>query len=196
MYRLTGLGVLSFSFAVAGCSVHPLPDDVTRVSTYDIVDRIRCEARQAILDYASDKMFETAEIGYEFQFQISENNAANLTNLGFRYPFDGGIFNLSLNAGTTKNRVGDRNFRIVENFAALKRVRCLEGSQEPNLRYPIAGSIGLAELINTYARIERRTNLAGAAQRIAGVFGQIEVYHDNGGRREAFAYVDPSHWQF
>ena len=33
---------------VAGCSIHPLPDDVTRDSTFDVVEKIRCEARDAI----------------------------------------------------------------------------------------------------------------------------------------------------
>ena len=47
--------------ALAGCSIHPLPDDVTRDSTFDIVEKIRCEARDAIatellilLDQSSD----------------------------------------------------------------------------------------------------------------------------------------------
>ena len=31
---------------LAGCSMHPLPDDVSRVSTVDIVERIRCEAQE------------------------------------------------------------------------------------------------------------------------------------------------------
>ena len=33
-----------------GCSVHPLPDDVTRLSTYNIVRQIRCETREAVID--------------------------------------------------------------------------------------------------------------------------------------------------
>jgi hypothetical protein len=39
---------------LAGCAIHPLPDDVTGVTTYDIVRQIRCEARQAIFDFAID----------------------------------------------------------------------------------------------------------------------------------------------
>lgn len=42
---LTGISLLS-----AGCALHPLPDDVTGVSTYDIVRNIRCEARDAVRD--------------------------------------------------------------------------------------------------------------------------------------------------
>jgi hypothetical protein len=36
--------------SASGCAIHPLPEDVTGVSTYHIVRRIRCEARQAVID--------------------------------------------------------------------------------------------------------------------------------------------------
>jgi hypothetical protein len=38
-----------FVAVTAGCSIHPLPDDVTRDTTFDIVEKIRCEARSAIV---------------------------------------------------------------------------------------------------------------------------------------------------
>jgi hypothetical protein len=34
---------------LAGCAIHPLPDDVTGVSTANIVRKIRCEARDAVV---------------------------------------------------------------------------------------------------------------------------------------------------
>lgn len=40
---LVGLGL-------SGCAIHPLPEDVTHVSTYYIVRQIRCETRQAVID--------------------------------------------------------------------------------------------------------------------------------------------------
>ena len=44
-----------FALGFAGCSIHPLPDDVTRLATRQIVHHIRCEARtaikRAIVDY-------------------------------------------------------------------------------------------------------------------------------------------------
>lgn len=36
------------SFALGGCAIHPLPEDVTGASTNDIVRKIRCEARDAV----------------------------------------------------------------------------------------------------------------------------------------------------
>ena len=47
--------LLCFALGMAGCAIHPLPDDVTRLATREIVFHIRCEARaairQAIIDY-------------------------------------------------------------------------------------------------------------------------------------------------
>src|SRR5882724_7940035 len=36
------------ALGTAGCAIHPLPDDVTRLATRQIVYYIRCEARAAI----------------------------------------------------------------------------------------------------------------------------------------------------
>jgi hypothetical protein len=37
-----------FSALVSACSIHPIPDDVTGITTSDIVRNVRCEARDAI----------------------------------------------------------------------------------------------------------------------------------------------------
>jgi hypothetical protein len=55
-FRMWRIMLLSCSALVmAGCAIHPLPDDVTRLATRQIVHHIRCEARtaikQAIIDY-------------------------------------------------------------------------------------------------------------------------------------------------
>jgi hypothetical protein len=36
------------SSVLVGCTTHPLPEDVTRKNTYAIVQKIRCEAREAV----------------------------------------------------------------------------------------------------------------------------------------------------
>jgi hypothetical protein len=38
--------------ALGGCSIRPLPQDVTGYNTYQIVSKIRCEARDAVRGYA------------------------------------------------------------------------------------------------------------------------------------------------
>jgi hypothetical protein len=45
---------IGISVILGGCAIHPLPENVTGVKTTRIVDRIRCEARDAVLA-AEDK---------------------------------------------------------------------------------------------------------------------------------------------
>jgi hypothetical protein len=52
MYCASRVAAVAAVFWLAGCSIHPLPDDVTGVSTYNIVRQIRCEARLAIFEFA------------------------------------------------------------------------------------------------------------------------------------------------
>ena len=52
MLKVSGVISTTAIFFLAGCAIHPLPDDVTGVSTYNIVRQIRCEARQAVFEYA------------------------------------------------------------------------------------------------------------------------------------------------
>jgi hypothetical protein len=44
--------VAALCLGSTGCAIHPLPEDVTGVSTFEIVKRIRCETKQAIFDSA------------------------------------------------------------------------------------------------------------------------------------------------
>ena len=80
---------------MTGCAVHPLPEDVTRRSTYDIVQSIRCEAKQAIMQHAPDASFDRAIVGYEFLFKITEHND-NSGGATFKYPFTNGVFTLAM----------------------------------------------------------------------------------------------------
>src|SRR5271170_2404893 len=77
-----GGNIMFYAFRVAmiaavvwltGCAIHPLPEDVTGVSTYNIVRQIRCEARQAIFDFAITYLtsqnddLEAKRVGQEFK---------------------------------------------------------------------------------------------------------------------------------
>lgn len=83
LLRATAIGV---SCWMTGCAIHPLPDDVTGVSTYDIVRQIRCEARQAIFDEAigwltgpKNPDLDAQRIGLEFQSGARPINTFNYT---------------------------------------------------------------------------------------------------------------------
>lgn len=50
MFRLLAI-LLSTLLVLAGCSIRPLPEDVTGVTTPQIVMRIRCETRAAVIEH-------------------------------------------------------------------------------------------------------------------------------------------------
>src|SRR5262245_65062276 len=82
---LASLGALAFG--LAGCSMHPLPEDVSRTSTFDIVERIRCEAKAGLDRYQTDReaqnIVEKTTIGFDFEFDMTDyNNAGTVKEPG------------------------------------------------------------------------------------------------------------------
>ena len=152
---------------LGGCSVHPLPDRVTRQSTLGIVTAIRCEAQQAIFEHAPDPAFNKGAIGYIFNFDILEHNQAGM-DLSFKQPFiSGGEFDLTLTgAKADLLRRADRRFTIVDTFEELKRADCSDELLRSRFKYPIAGSIGLNEVIATFIGIDRTRGSKARAGRL------------------------------
>ena len=46
----TWLGCI-MAAGLTGCSLYPIPDDVTLIGTEDIIRHARCEIRSAVIDY-------------------------------------------------------------------------------------------------------------------------------------------------
>jgi hypothetical protein len=153
------------ALAVGGtaCSMHPLPEDVSRANTFDIVEKIRCEAKAGLGGIPDGhKFLEETAIGYDFKFDITEENNADAGQLklerqGFR---PNSKLTLDFGASATRTRQNTRQFRIVESLAKLKKANCPDGPKRPNWIYPIAGRVGIDELVITYIRLERLTRLA------------------------------------
>jgi hypothetical protein len=126
-------------FGFGGCSTHPIIDDVTRKSTYDVVEQIRCEAGRAVRDYAP--AYVNAAIAYEFEFVIREENNANAAGT-LTLPFvGGGQFTVDLADPTqfNKTREAKRNFRIVDSFTDAKSAECLGPTPPQKYRLPDLG---------------------------------------------------------
>jgi len=145
---------------LVGCSIHPLPEDVTRKTTFDIVQAIRCEAGRAVVDVADLRGIDGA-IAYEFTFDITEINNID-SGITFTYPFvHGGQFSLGATADLDRTRQAKRNFRILDTFdalrAAAKKPDCASPQLEKNWVYPIAGDIGIYEVVATFARLAEVT---------------------------------------
>ena len=104
-----------------GCSIHPLPDDVSRKSTYDIVDKIRCEAKAAVDEFATE--LRDASIVYTFTFDIDETNDANI-GLTLLDQFVGGPLTVNTGLQSTQLRNGYRNFVLLDYLDDLRKMNC------------------------------------------------------------------------
>jgi hypothetical protein len=158
MRPIHGVVIAVLAPLLANCSTHPLVDDVTRSTTFDVVEKIRCEAKRAVMDHARRFTDETA-IAYEFTFDIDEQNDAS-GDATWTLPLTGGAFSLRAQAGSDLERHAQRNFTIVDTFGDLRRADCSPEALEKNWIYPIAGEIGIYEVIATFAKLHRVENPA------------------------------------
>ena len=154
--------------------MHPLPENFplnfSRASTFDIVQKVRCEAK-AGLDRLENgrnqqhikQIIAATSIGYDFQFLMIENNDANAGTLDFAGRPTNKASNrkldVELTGEATKARQNTRTFRIVEDLADVANADCSVETLRANLAYPIAGSLRVDDLTYTYVRLELMSNL-------------------------------------
>jgi hypothetical protein len=173
---------LVIALMLCGCAGHPLPENVTRKSTYAIVKAIRCEAREAILKFASNPFYDKGAIGFVFDFDITEHDTASL-DFGLTKLFPPGSFTMHVPPKTDLTREGHRRFTIVDTFGELKQAKdCTPQAIQANFAYPIAGSIGLEEVISTAIGIDQLGQEQPQDPAISGIKtlpgGQAAVFSD------------------
>jgi hypothetical protein len=206
--KSVGFGGITLAVMAGGCTIHPVPEDVTGVRTFDIVQQIRCETREAVIDsalayltkshdvdakskeigariaeeYARDpntiiklnpklfkgqvhdilNVFWTTGVAYNFNLNMTEaNNADEVLNFGKIFP--NGVFSLNMNGNFDLSRQNTRTFTITDNFGSLvnKPMDCSGKIVGPNYVYPIAGRIGVEDLVHTFVYLTLFANLAG-----------------------------------
>ena len=62
--------VVGIAIFVAGCAIHPLPENVTGVDTPDIVRQIRCESREAVIHEIKQWLTSRANAGDQVSQQL------------------------------------------------------------------------------------------------------------------------------
>src|SRR5262245_43444589 len=160
---------VSLASSMAGCSIYPLPQDVSRRNTYDIVEKVRCEAQDGLRaglrevlgsDHPKHRFLTDTFIGYDFVFEITEDNNATKGQLEFDRPAftKGSSFSLDLSASATLQRKNKRDFRIIERLDQLNKANCTIEATRKNWLYPITGAVGLDEIVRTYIRLEKLTS--------------------------------------
>lgn len=180
-------------FGLGACAIHPLPKDVTGYSTPTLVRKIRCEAREAVVNAAIEivhrhhqevtderslddalqrkSSFTTWEqeslaaltrigIVYDFSLQGVETGSLSLS-ADIVKPLSNGTETYSPSLGDALRRDNTRAFTVSDSFKTLwdlhPEKHCkfptFDPNSGPNYQYPIAGRIGLDEMIQTFVRL-------------------------------------------
>ena len=170
-----GLILAVMAFGLPGCSIHPLPGDIPRISTANIVERIRCEAQEGLRSFPQDdpaikRIVSGTTVAYDFTFTITEDNKASSGKLIFERPnFTGGSLTLELKPSATLQRMNTRDFIVLEDLGKLNAADCSPEAVRANLIYPITGATGMAEVVQTYIKLSLLAGL-GKAKFPADVF--------------------------
>ncbi len=129
--------------------------------------RVRCEAKAGLESFKNSKSKEhvakiiaATSIGYDFEFtMIEENNLTGGALTFFRKSTRVTAWRPRLTNGSAKRkRENVRAFRIIEDLADVAKADCSPGPGS-NLAYPISGSLQVDEVVRTYIRLERMTDL-------------------------------------
>jgi hypothetical protein len=128
-------------------------------STTEIVKMIRCETKRALDKFAQTRelqrrLYDGMSIGYKFTFTMSENNKG-AAGAAFKLPVSHGTFTLGVAGGMDKERLGEREFTIIDTFKEARddKVCSIEATRE-NYEYPITGVIGIEEVIRTFLELQ------------------------------------------
>jgi hypothetical protein len=168
LFRIAAFGI---SLGTAACAVHPLPEDVTGVRTVAIVNKIRCEAAEAVqrswnefkgrLDATDQGIFDKTAIAYSFTLDMLETNNVDAT-LDLTKIITNGTVTANPTAGMDRTRHNIRTFTIIDHFGDLKgRTDCPQFATGKNYIYPIVGKIGVGEMTDTFTALTFFDKLAG-----------------------------------
>jgi hypothetical protein len=212
------------SVVLAGCSIHPVQQDVTGVPPVEIIHHIRCETRLAIQDKAIellqnyrggndpgalllaqrlkeargkswefvrrtnlpdadqrkfyDRYIQTG-IAYDFTLDITEENKASFLADPVRL-ITNGVAGVGLDAAGDFSRNNARRFIMSDTFAKLLNDRNLndhcDGDRPSNFAYPIAGRIGMRELISTFIDLNEDQSLQALDSGNSRVFADTMTF--------------------
>lgn len=139
--------------SLSGCSIHPTTEDFSRELVPDIIRKVKCEARDAVLaTVPNDPQFYLMDTGvaFAFDFIMSEANDAGSTGT-FGIPVPNGSVAISFGLSDSKDRKTTQRVTIADTFGDLAKMTTCDGTvPNENFRYPITGTIGLLATFENY----------------------------------------------
>jgi hypothetical protein len=163
------IGAIGLSCSLIACAIHPLPENVTGVSTARLVHRIRCEARDAVwaaIDQVKSRhskheneelnILEQTGVVYAFALSGDETNNYSATAI-FTKALAHVVWTDNPNLSDVLDRKNVRSFTVIDNFQTLSKIneeKCMRvRAPGPNYQYPIVGTIGVAEMVHTFVKL-------------------------------------------
>jgi len=109
--------------------------------------------------------FKNSAVAYDFTFDMTEVNNVD-ANIDLLKPFTTSKFSAALTAGLDRTRQNIRTFTITDTFIHLMkdvedRYCAPEYIRGPNYAYPIAGRVGIDEMIDTFVDLTLFAHLDG-----------------------------------
>jgi hypothetical protein len=109
--------------------------------------------------------YQKTAIAYDFTFDITEDNAAG-ANVNFLTSLTHDTFGVAAGVSTDRQRQTIRNFRVSDTFGELRMLKACDAPDAVvagNHIYPIAGKVGLDEMVMTFVDLNEHENLAPPA---------------------------------
>ena len=104
-----------------------------------------------------------ATIAFEFSLASYQENS-NSTEVDFARVITNGTVSVPFSASNDQMRQSTRTFQIVDSFDnILKLQKCERSSMQPNLEYPVSGSVGLSDIISTFIDLNEKKDLTPKA---------------------------------
>jgi hypothetical protein len=165
--------LLSYGFVLCGlgaCAIHPVPENVTGVKTSQIVHRNRCEAREAlrrIEDWLNEHNKQAAavalqKIGIVLSYALDMQESDGLSaSTNFEQLLTKGSFTFNPSAGDSLKRENRRAFTVADNYQTLMQMKCAAEPAGSNYQYPLVGTIGIDETIQTFLTMALHEDLNG-----------------------------------
>lgn len=171
------ISLLSSGFISCGlgaCAIHPLPQDVTGVRTSQIVHRNRCEAAAAVFDierwlrknHKPAAANELINIGVALSYTLDITESDSLTAAtNFEQLLTKGSFNVNPGGADSLMRENKRTFTVADNYQTFTQMRnCDAEPAGSNYQYPIVGTIGINETIQTFLTMALHEDLNGVIE--------------------------------
>ncbi len=137
----------------SGCSIHPNTEDFSRESVPQIVRKVKCEARDAVIaTVGTDTKNYLMETGVAFAFDFIMDETNEFGSEGtFGIPVPNGTVSIGFGVGEDKNRKTQQRVTISDTFGDLvKAPDCGEATHVVDYKYPITGEIGLSATFENY----------------------------------------------